>query len=125
MTRPAVQQTLFGFTRQFWILVFGTLINSTGSALVFPFIALYIGRTFGVTEAETGLVFTFHAAVALFSGAAGGALKRSLRAQDRHGHRANGGDCIQYFDGHRAELRDDSGGHSGHRAVCPNFRSGS
>jgi MFS family permease len=74
MTRPAVQQTLFGFTRQFWILVFGTLINSTGSALVFPFIALYIGRTFGVTEAETGLVFTFHAAVALFSGAAGGAL---------------------------------------------------
>ncbi len=68
------ERTFWGFTPQFWVLVVGTLINSTGSALVFPFIALYIGRRFNATEAEIGLVFTLYAAVSLFSGAAGGAL---------------------------------------------------
>lgn len=71
-------QGLWGFNRQFWILVTGTLINSAGGALVFPFIALYIGRHFGTTEAETGLFFTFYAVASLFSGAAGGALSDRL-----------------------------------------------
>lgn len=75
---PSQTRTFWGFSLQFWVLVIGTLINTTGSALVFPFIALYIGRRFGATEAETGLVFTFYAAVALFSGAAGGALADRL-----------------------------------------------
>lgn len=77
MTMQSQQQserTLWGFNSRFWILVVGTLINSTGGALVFPFIALYLGRRFGTTETETGLVFTFYAVVSLFSGAAGGAL---------------------------------------------------
>lgn len=77
-TTESQSQGLWGFNRQFWILVFGTLVNSTGSALVFPFIALYIGRRFGATEAEIGLIFTFYAAVSLFSGAAGGALSDRL-----------------------------------------------
>ncbi|MBN1965020.1 MAG: MFS transporter [Anaerolineae bacterium] len=71
-TSPA--RTLWGFTSQFWILVVGTLINSTGSALVFPFIALYIGRRFNVTELEVGGIFTLYAVVSLLSGAAGGAV---------------------------------------------------
>lgn len=72
--RAVQERTFWGFGTQFWILVVGTLINSTGSALVFPFIALYIGRRFQVTEAEVGLVFTFYAVVSLLGGAAGGAL---------------------------------------------------
>ncbi|GAB4571974.1 MAG: MFS transporter [Anaerolineae bacterium] len=73
-TENTASRTLWGFSSKFWLLVTGTLINSTGSALVFPFIALYLGRRFGATEAETGLFFTFYAVVSLFSGAAGGAL---------------------------------------------------
>ena len=71
---PSQERTLWGFNVPFWILVIGSFINSTGSALVFPFIALYIGRRFHATEVEIGLIFTYYAAVSLFSGAAGGAL---------------------------------------------------
>jgi MFS family permease len=71
---PPQERTLWGFNAPFWVLVLGSFINSTGSALVFPFIALYIGRRFNATKAEIGLIFTYYAVVALFSGAAGGAL---------------------------------------------------
>ncbi len=76
--RPPQQRTLWGFDGQFWILVIGTLINSTGSALVFPFISLYIGRRFGVSELEIGGVFTLYAIMSLLSGAVGGALSDRL-----------------------------------------------
>lgn len=74
-------RTWWGFSGQFWILVIGTLINATGSALIFPLISLYFARRFNVTESEAGWIFSLYAIVSLLSGAAGGVLT------DRYGRK--------------------------------------
>ncbi len=35
-----VRQTIADYPREFWILIGGTLVNSAGGALIFPFFTL-------------------------------------------------------------------------------------
>lgn len=35
-----VRQTITEYPREFWILIGGTLVNSAGGALIFPFFTL-------------------------------------------------------------------------------------
>ena len=45
------------YPEQFWLLMFGSFIDRTGGALLFPFFSLYITRHFGVGLTEAGIVF--------------------------------------------------------------------
>ncbi len=60
------------FPTQLWVLVVGGFISSLGSALVFPFLTLYLRQRLGIPLAQIGLVFTVHAAASLVAGMVGG-----------------------------------------------------
>jgi len=62
------------YPQQFWTLFFGTLINATGSGLVFPFFSLYLSRQMGFSMTEIGVIFAGYAVVSMATQVAGGAL---------------------------------------------------
>ena len=70
------------FPRQMWVLVAGSFVNSLGSALVFPFLTLYLRQRLGISLVEIGLVFTLNAAASLAAGMMGGMVA------DRFGRRS-------------------------------------
>lgn len=60
------------FPTQLWVIVVGGFINSLGSALVFPFLTLYLRQRLGISLLQVGLVFTINAAASLCAGMMGG-----------------------------------------------------
>lgn len=69
------------FPVQLWVLVAGGFINALGSALVFPFLTLYLRQRLGIPLLQVGLIFTINAAAGLCAGMLGGVIA------DRFGRR--------------------------------------
>jgi len=78
---PRIRRTLSQYPRPFWVLFWGTLISSSGSALVFPFMTIYFRQRFEMSMTTIGLYLSANAFVGLLSGAVGGSLA------DRFGRR--------------------------------------
>jgi MFS family permease len=72
MTR--LRDTRNDYPGQFWTLFFGTLINSAGSNLVFPFFSLYFTRQLGYSMTQMGVIFTLYAVSSMVSQLVGGEL---------------------------------------------------
>lgn len=53
------------FSRQFWLIAFGALVSSAGSALVWPFQFIYISRTLGLNLATVGTLIAISSATGL------------------------------------------------------------
>jgi len=73
--------TIEQYPRTFWVLFWGTFINHTGRALVFPFLTIYFRQRFEMSMTTIGLYISANAAVGLLSSAVGGSLA------DRFGRR--------------------------------------
>ena len=76
-----IRTTLAQYPRPFWVLFWGTLISSSGNALVFPFLTIYFRQRFEMSMTTIGLFLSANASVGLLSGALGGSLA------DRFGRR--------------------------------------
>ena len=74
MIRTKIRDAIGDFPAQFWFLVLGTLINSTGAFLVWPFLTLYLRQNMGVSMTTIGLLFTFTAPINFLSQVVGGSL---------------------------------------------------
>ncbi|MEW5717628.1 MAG: MFS transporter [Chloroflexota bacterium] len=66
------------FPRQFWIIFGGTLINSIGSGMVFPFITLYLRQRLNVSMTYVGVILLFWSVSALVGQIVGGSLTDRL-----------------------------------------------
>ncbi len=66
------------FPRQFWILFGGTLVNSTGSGMVFPFLTLYLHQHLNLSMTMVGFALTLWAASSLVGQLVGGSLADQL-----------------------------------------------
>jgi MFS family permease len=62
------------FPRQFWILFCGTLVNSTGSGMVFPFLTLYLHQRLNISMTFVGVILAFWSASGLVGQLVGGSL---------------------------------------------------
>ena len=60
------------FPRQFWILFGGTLVNSTGSGMVFPFLTLYLHQRLNISMTVVGAILTLWAISGLIGQLIGG-----------------------------------------------------
>jgi MFS family permease len=76
-----IRTALAQYPRPFWVLFLGTLISSSGGALVFPFLTIYFRQRFEMSMTAIGLYISANAFVGLLSGALGGSLA------DRFGRR--------------------------------------
>jgi MFS family permease len=76
--RTKIRRTFGDFPAQFWILLLGTLISSTGGFLVWPFLTLYLRQNMGVSMTTIGLLFTLTSPINLFSQVVGGSLADRL-----------------------------------------------
>jgi MFS family permease len=54
-----------GYPRQFWILFFGLLVNSSGSSMVWPFLTIYMRGKLGAPLTTITLLFTLNAVAGL------------------------------------------------------------
>jgi MFS family permease len=54
-----------GYSRQFWILFWGTLINSAGGSMVWPFLTVYMRQHLDVPLTAITLLFTLNSAAGL------------------------------------------------------------
>jgi MFS family permease len=72
--KTKIRRTVGDFPTQFWILLLGTLISSTGSFLVWPFLTLYLRQNMGVSMTTIGLLFTLTSPINIFSQVVGGSL---------------------------------------------------
>ena len=62
------------YPKQFWVLFFGSLLNSTGGGLIYPFFSLYLTRRLQFTMTEVGVIFTMFAVTSVISQVVGGIL---------------------------------------------------
>jgi MFS family permease len=69
-----VRQTIADYPREFWILIGGTLVNSAGGALIFPFFTLYMRQRFNIPMTTIGVLMAVMGGMGLVSGATGGVL---------------------------------------------------
>jgi MFS family permease len=72
--KTKIRGTVSDFPAQFWILLLGTLISSTGGFLVWPFLTLYLRQSMGISMTTIGLLFTLTGPINLFSQVVGGSL---------------------------------------------------
>ncbi|TEU18522.1 MAG: MFS transporter [Anaerolineales bacterium] len=72
--KTKIRDAMGDFPAQFWFLVLGTLINSTGGFLVWPFLTLYLRQNMKVSMTTIGLLFTFTAPINFVSQVVGGSL---------------------------------------------------
>jgi MFS family permease len=72
--KTKIRHTIGDFPAQFWILLLGTLISSTGSFLVWPFLTLYLRQSMGISMTTIGLLFTLTGPISFFSQVVGGSL---------------------------------------------------
>lgn len=66
------------FPRQFWILLGGTLINSIGNGLVFPFLTLYLHQRLNLSLTYVGIILMFWSISSLVGQIVGGVLTDQL-----------------------------------------------
>jgi MFS family permease len=62
------------FPRQFWILFGGTLVNSIGSGMVFPFLTLYLHQRLNISMTYVGVLLLIWSSSSLVGQIVGGAL---------------------------------------------------
>ena len=67
-----VRNLLADFPRQFWIIFGGTLVNSTGSGMVFPFLTLYLHQRLHISITYVGVILMFWSTSALVGQIVGG-----------------------------------------------------
>ncbi len=67
-----LQNFITEFPRQFWIVFTGTLINSTGGGMVFPFLTLYLNQHLNLSMTWVGVILAFWSVSGLFGQIAGG-----------------------------------------------------
>jgi MFS family permease len=70
----SVRSTYAEYPRNFWILMGSTFIDSLGSALLFPFFALYVTRKFGIGVSQVGLIFASLTVATIVGSTIGGGL---------------------------------------------------
>ncbi len=75
---PSLRTLRDDFPRQFWILFGGTLINSTGSGMVFPFLTLYLHQRLQLSMTWVGIALSLWAASSVFGQVVGGSLTDRL-----------------------------------------------
>jgi len=63
---------------QFWILILGTFIDHVGGALIYPFLSLYVTRTFDVGMTDVGLLFGVFSISSVVGSTIGGAMTDRL-----------------------------------------------
>lgn len=66
------------YPRHFWTLLFATLIDSVGGAILFPFFTLYITQKFGVGMTTVGMIFGTFAVASMVGSTIGGAMADRL-----------------------------------------------
>jgi MFS family permease len=69
-----MRSTYNEYPRNFWILMGSTFIDSLGSALLFPFFALYVTRKFGIGLSQVGLIFASLTVAMIVGSTIGGGL---------------------------------------------------
>ncbi len=65
------------FPRQFWVLFGGTLVNSIGGGMVFPFLTLYLHQRLNLSMTMVGFALSLWSASSLVGQLAGGSLTDS------------------------------------------------
>jgi MFS family permease len=63
-----------GYPRQFWILFWGQLINTSGGSMVWPFLTIYLRQKLDLSMATIGTLFTVSAAAGLIASSIAGPL---------------------------------------------------
>jgi MFS family permease len=69
-----LRSTYGQFPPKFWVLVGAAFIDTVGSTLLNPFLALYVTRRFGVGMTRAGVLFAIFATCGLLGSMVGGAL---------------------------------------------------
>lgn len=62
------------FPRQCWVLFGGTLVNATGSGMVFPFLTLYLNQQLNLSMTSVGVIMAFWSISGIAGQLVGGAL---------------------------------------------------
>jgi MFS family permease len=62
-----LRETTAGYPRQFWLLFWGMLVNSSGSSVVWPFMTIYLRQRLGVPLTTIALLFTLNSLAGLAS----------------------------------------------------------
>lgn len=62
-----LRETSAGYPRQFWLLFWGVLINSSGSSMVWPFLTIYLRQRLDVPLTTIALLLTLNAVAGLAS----------------------------------------------------------
>jgi MFS family permease len=65
--RGRLRRTAGEYPRQFWLLFFGSLVNSSGGSMGWPFLTIYIRQRLGVPLTDVALVLTVNAVAGFFS----------------------------------------------------------
>ena len=73
-----LRSTYREFPGKFWVLVGAAFIDTVGSTLLFPFLALYVTRRFGVGMTQVGVLFAIFSVCGLLGSIVGGALTDRL-----------------------------------------------
>ncbi len=66
------------FPRQFWVLFGGTLVNSIGGGMVFPFLTLYLHQRLNISMTYVGIILMFWSLSSLVGQIVGGTLTDRL-----------------------------------------------
>ena len=66
------------FPRQLWILFGGTLVNSTGMGMVFPFLTLYLHQRLNISLTSVGVILTLWSVSGLVGQLMGGSFSDKL-----------------------------------------------
>jgi MFS family permease len=62
-----MRETTAGYPRQFWLLFWGVLVNSSGSSMVWPFLTIYLRQRLDVPLTTIALLFTLNALAGMAS----------------------------------------------------------
>lgn len=76
-----IQHLIRAYPRQFWLLVIGSLVSSTGGAMVWPFMSIYLRQTLDIPLTTVTLLMTFSSLMGLVSSFVAGSIS------DRYGRR--------------------------------------
>ena len=69
-----IRQTLHEYPRTFWLLIISVFIDHIGSAMLYPYLSLYVTRHFQVGMTQAGLLFTIFSSTAIIGSMIGGAI---------------------------------------------------
>ena len=62
-----LRETTAGYPRQFWLLFWGVLVNSSGSSMVWPFLTIYLRQRLDVPLTTIALLLTLNSLAGLVS----------------------------------------------------------